>query len=118
MSELLRTSIALGDRRASFRAMRRQIAHESPGRFQVGKAPAESSAFFQNRSEPVSRLNVPRLVKIHDPAAQPDIQPPVSQGKLNDERIFALDGCCLSARNLTGHIAFGSLLRTAGEVTI
>jgi len=47
----------------------------------------------------VSRLNVPRAVKSHDPSTQSEIQPIGGDGKLNDERIFGLGSCRSEARD-------------------
>ena len=46
-------------------------------------------AFRQNYMA-VSRLDVSRIVKIHDPAVQSDIQAALTDSKLDDVRVFPL----------------------------
>src|SRR6516165_1470163 len=80
-----------------------ELFDKRASRLQIGKAPTIVGFAFSSRNctASVSRLNVPRLVKIYDPTAQTDIQPVARNGKLNDVGVFALVCASLPARNLT-----------------
>src|SRR5262249_46484590 len=55
---------------------------------QIGKPPAvKRFPFSGNLRASMSRLNVPRLMKIHDALAQLEIQPVARNGKLGDVTI-------------------------------
>jgi hypothetical protein len=65
-----------------------ELFHERVGRGQIGKAPAiKGSAFPQNNS-PVVRLDMSRFVKIDDSTTQSNVQPFLTDSKLDDVRVF------------------------------
>jgi hypothetical protein len=67
-----------------------ELFRELAGRGQIGKAPAKIALTFSNHSPAVPRLNFSRPVKLHDPAAEFDIQFIAGNDKVHDVRIFFL----------------------------
>ena len=59
------------------------------GHLQIGKAPAIIKSTLLQNCTSMSRLNVSCLVKLNDLAAQCDIQPADTGGKLGDVRILS-----------------------------
>jgi hypothetical protein len=61
-----------------------KLLDEGASACRIGKAPAIINFALPNRSTSMSRLNVSRMMKLNDPAAQCDIQSVDSDGKLAD----------------------------------
>jgi hypothetical protein len=78
-----------------------KLFDERVSRHQIGKAPAIIDLVLPKSSASMSRLNVSRLMKLNDPAAQFDIQSVDIDGKLDDVGIFALIGQRPAATRLT-----------------
>ena len=67
-----------------------KLFNEVASRAQIGKAPSTIGLIVLSDPTPMSRVNVPRLVKLHDSAAQLDFQLAVWDSKLDDIGIFFL----------------------------
>src|SRR5215475_2343525 len=78
-----------------------ETVDEGASHFQIGKPPAvRRFSFSGNLRASMSRLNMPRLMKIHNPSAQPEIQRVARNSKFNDVTIFTLVLVRLAFRNL------------------
>jgi|SRR6516225_5769605 hypothetical protein len=67
-----------------------ELFPERAGRVRIRKAPPKIDFAFSNNCPSMSRLNFSRPVKVHDPAAQFDIQFITSDDKLEDVGILLL----------------------------
>jgi hypothetical protein len=67
-----------------------ELFDEVASRCQIGKAPTIKGLMLPNNRLSVMWLNMSRLMKIYDPAAQCDIQSVAADGKLHDVWVLVL----------------------------
>ena len=78
--------------KASFAQCAAKVLNEVASCPQIGKAPPTISLIVLSDPTPVSRLNVSRIMKLHNSAAQLDFQSAVGDSKLDEIGISFLVG--------------------------
>jgi hypothetical protein len=66
-----------------------ELFHECPGHCQIGKTPSKIDLALSDNPSSMPRLNFSRPTKVHDAAAQVDIQFIIGEGDLDNVRISA-----------------------------